>query len=188
MINRNVIPFMYQTIKQKTMKYSFYAILLVSIFLTSSCQTGPCSSKDNFLNSFEALVGEIQENKSDLTDNDWEQIESEFNQITKECYKKYKSDLTADEKKQYWENTASYYSEKYGGDMLSLIGAGTEQLTEFFDEEMQESLLEMKEELKNIFDDEFKEDLKSAVDELVGELGKFGKELKKGIDEIEVEK
>ena len=95
--------------------------------------------------------------------------------------------MSAEDKKDYWDQTATYYSEKYGDNLISALSGNSDELSQLFDDEMKEVLIDVKEELKKVFDEDFKEDVKKAIDEMISGLGKLGEELKEGIDKIEVE-
>ncbi len=171
------------------MKKLFTLSLLVAMtLLFSNCQQGPCSNKDKFLDSFDGFVSEVKQKSDELNDDSWVKLDEEFKEFTKVCYPKFKKELNGQEKKEYWANTASYYSEKYDGDILSALGQNSSEIGKMLESELGEAFEELQTELKNIFDEDFKDDLKGAIDEMMEGLGELGEELKKGIDEINTEK
>ncbi len=170
------------------MKFLFTSILITAIVLQfSSCSQGPCNSKSAFIESYQGFIGELKEKSDNISDEQWDQLDAEFQEFTKVCYKKFREEMSMDEKTEYWDQTASYYAEKYGDNLLSALNENSEEFSQLFDEEMKVAIKDLGDELKKVFDEDFKNDVKKAIDDVISGLGKLGEELKEGIDKIEVE-
>ena len=161
--------------------------LVLLVFQLTSCATGPCSSKTGFMESYQGFVSELKDKSDEISDDEWDRLDAEFQEYTKVCFKKFREDMSSDDKKEYWEQTASYYSEKYGDNLISALSENSDELSQLFDDEMKEVIKDVGKELKKVFDEDFKDDVKKAIDEMISGLGKLGEELKEGIDKIEVE-
>jgi len=175
------------------------AISLVCL-IAVSCSTGPCSSKGYFLNEFEAFVNRIGEMEADLTEADWDAKDEEYEVYTRQCYPKFKGDLTSEESRLYNKLTMKYKGYKTGGDVMNIIRGGLKglsgilsgetknlegNLTDFIDQFKENG--EFNDLIKQL-KDEFQDggEIKTTLDELKKEFQDDGK-FKQAIDELKGE-
>ncbi len=165
-----------------------------------SCSTGPCSSKGYFLNDFEAFVDRIGEMEDDLSDADWKSMDEEYEVYTRQCYPKFKSELTDEEARLYNKLTLKYKGYKTGGDVMNLIKDGLKGLSGFLNGEsenlegnLSQFINQFKEDgefnaLIKQLKDEFEEggEIKKTLEELKTEFEDDGK-FKQAIDELKKE-
>ena len=165
------------------MKYLLPLIVITLLFTFSACSTGPCSSKGYFLNEFEAFVDRIGEMEEDLSDQDWESKDKEFEVYTRQCYPKFKADFTDEEAKLYSKLTLKYKGYKTGGDVMNIIKGGIKGLSNLLNGESEN--LE-----SNISDfiDQFKKDgdFNRIIEQVKGELDEGG-DLRETLEELKSE-
>jgi|GEM_PF-3144619 len=163
------------------------AVLLIGI---SSCKA-PVDSKESYLKNYETFVNDIQKNKDDYSEKEWQEKDEEFKVFSDELYQKYNSELGIFE-----QIKIAKYAVTYGS--IRGVNALNKVLE---DEEIEKSI----EDLKRLWDDDLKDDLESAIkdikkvwdedlkDELEGKLGElktiledeeFQSELTKKVTEI----
>lgn len=91
-----------------------FALLSLSIFV-SSCSSNPCgSSKDSFVKSYTAFFEKIKANHKTMQPADWEKQDLKMRQMIKECVPKYKAELGLTEQKDFWIGTIRYFNARYG--------------------------------------------------------------------------
>ncbi len=78
------------------------------LILFTGCSFDECSSKKMFLKSFDKFVENVKDDHSDFTKEDWEIKDEEFKKLSEECYKKFESKLTDEERQQYFNNALQY--------------------------------------------------------------------------------
>ncbi len=78
------------------------------LILFTGCSFDECSSKKMFLKSFDNFIEDITENHSDFTKEDWKVKDEKFKKFSEECYKKFESKLTDEERQQYFNNALQY--------------------------------------------------------------------------------
>lgn len=115
-------------------------IPIVAILLLASCSfNNPCGQdKDQFLYNFHKFVKDIEDQELPYNDDHWEDLDVEFRKYTKECFPKYREELTRADKEEYYENTMTYYITKYGEGLANQYADDGEILFEQIGERIEE--------------------------------------------------
>ena len=89
--------------------------ILTFLLFTSCAFNNPCGNdKDQFLYNFHKFINDLEDQDLAYGDDTWQEKDAEFRTYTKECYPKYRDDLTRTDREEYYENTMTYYITKYG--------------------------------------------------------------------------
>ncbi len=151
-----------------------YFLLFFSFFFLCSCSLDTtCMSKESFLSNFDKFSKDLKENHELLEESDWMSIDQEFTNFVDNCYPKFKSDLSIEEKVSFFKNTLSYGYYKGSKD-----GSLDIDLKLDIEGELRDLSVQGKEELKNFIKKEFGADLETAIDDLIEGIKEIGEELK----------
>ncbi|NNE27538.1 MAG: hypothetical protein HKN09_11905 [Saprospiraceae bacterium] len=158
-------------------------IILLSSAIFTSCNQDPCFTKDQFLGSFENLLTEVQQSE-ELTDNSKSSYEQRYEDIVNNCYKKYKGDLTLDEKQEFWKSSLKLYMTLYENNISELMDdADNDPFKQYVKAEIEEIIkdsgMSFMADVSEILEDE----LPKIIEELVGGLEKIGEDLLKLFEE-----
>lgn len=151
----------------------FFLILTASIFLAGCGLNTSCVSKDSFISNYEKFSADIKENYEKLSIEDWTSIDEEFTSYVDVCYPKFKSELSLEEKVNFFKNTLSYGYYKGTKD-----GKIDIDLKLDLGDEMEEISIQGKEELEAFIKKEFGDDLESTIDDIVDGIKELGDEIK----------
>ncbi len=157
-------------------------ILLLSLVIIGvSCNTPQvkCPNKKSFLNSFEDFVSDVKEHYRDISINDWESIDKEFELYADQCYEKYEDELSIGEKVDFVKNTLTYayYKGKVDGD----IDIDLSDL--HISEDLEDISIESKEELEKFIKEELGQDIEEALDDLMDGMKDISEEIKNWLKE-----
>jgi len=131
-------------------------------------------SKDAFFTGYEKLVKDVENHHDKLDESDWVDIDEEFKTYVEVCYPKYKTEMSAKEKINFWKQTISYGAHRgsASGDFLPDVNIDFQsELDELTDQGRDEVLSYLKEELQP--------DLETTIDEVVKEVEKLGEGIKR---------
>ncbi len=169
------------------------------LILFTGCSFDECSSKKMFLKSFDKFVENVKDDYSDFTKEDWEIKDEKFKKFSEECYKKFESKLTGEEREQFFKNTLEYtlYRVKFEipinlsdlnineiSKSLNLIGDKAQDFSEFL--EKLEKDEDFKKSLKNF--QKGLESLGKGMESLGKGFEKYMEDLEKAFDNIDKEK
>ena len=161
---------------------SISAILLFCVIITS-CTQDPCFTKDQFLGSFENLKTEIQESE-ELTENAKASYEQRYEDIVNNCYKKYKGDLTLDEKQEFWKSSLKIYMTLYEGEISKLMDdSDSDPFKQYVKSEVEEVIKDSGLSFIGDVSDILEEELPKLLEEVMGGLEKIGEDLLKLFEE-----
>ena len=184
-------------------------LTILTLGLLSCSALDPCQNKDLFIKKHTSFVEETLKHNEDYSEEDWKARDAEFDALINDCYTTIESEMTKDEKKEFWITNSQYLSYRVKENSLegieaftdlieSLSGNGVdlaEGLTETFGEDLKGTLEDFESDLKDVFDEdfkrkledvfdeEFKNDLKQTFEELGGKLKEMGEELKEIVEE-----
>ncbi len=163
------------------MRY-IYLLVISSCSLFFSCNSS-CLTKDSFVANFDEFVeASTQRHQSD---GDKTNTEKTFDSYTSECYEKFQTEMTNEEKVHFWKQTIRFKSHLY--DYSSLDQLLSPELQESLERDLETFTREGKEELVKIFRDEIAPDLNNAIDDVVKGIEEIGESLKGWLKEIEKE-
>lgn len=184
-------------------------LTLLAFSLISCSAFDPCQNKDLFIQKHKSFVEETVKNVNKYSENDWEARDTEFDSLINDCYSNVESDMTKEQKKEFWLTNSKYLSLRVKENSLEGVEALTdlieslsdngsdiaEGLQEAFGDDLKETLIDFEDDLKDIFDEDFKRkmedifdedfknDLKDAFEDLGGKLKEMGDELKEIVEE-----
>lgn len=153
-------------------------ISVSTIFLLQSCNKDSCATKSGFLESFEAFSKEYDENKADLDEEKKMEYENRYRDIVNNCYKKFKDEMSLEEKQGFWKQSLSFYMNRYDGQFSANL---LEKLDDPFNQYLKEEVVEIIKEsgltyvlsLQSIVKDE----LPKLMELFSDEIEKFGQQL-----------
>jgi hypothetical protein len=82
-----------------------FICFFISVFIFISCAP---QSKESYLKRYDSFIEEVNKNRSQYTNEDWEKKNTEFNQFANEWYKKFKDDLTLQDELKLATNEIKY--------------------------------------------------------------------------------
>ena len=153
-------------------------LVLFLVVVLASCNP-KCINKDAFLTGFDTFSEDVKTHYKKLEEKDWTNIDQEFKEYVEVCYPKFKEDLSAVEKVDFWKDVLSYGF--YRGD-----NQGEYQLDIDLDleQEMKELTDQGRVELEQFIRDEIQPDLENAIDNIVNEVESLGNQLKEWLDNL----
>lgn len=180
--------------------------LFISFSLCASCSIAPCGGVDKFLAKHEKFVNSIVDQKEDLTDEDWEELDTDFDDMNDNCYEALKPKMTKTQKRAYAKQNAKYAMLKVEHNMeefdfnFDQLGETISNVfDEDFEDDMNDMVLEISDELEDVFDEDFQnkiketfdEDFKETMKDAMGEIGEALKEageaLKDALEDVDID-
>ncbi len=164
------------------MKNSIVFVGLV-LLLVVSCTENPCGeSKTEFLGHFEAFCDKIPTEEKHFSDAEWVEYDEAFKKYVEECYKLHETDLTIGEKKQFWTKTANFYYRRYGASVANEVLDKSHPVYK----ELKNYLAELENDPNGAFKDILNQlggkEMKELLNEVSGDVEKWGKKLEKILD------
>jgi len=156
-----------------------YLIVLLSLLITSCNFETSCVSKDAFFTNFNKFIKDVEDHHEKLEESDWVDIDTEFKTYVESCYPKFKSDMSAAEKVNFWKHTISY-----GIHRGSTIGRFHLDVDIDYEQEVNELTAQGRKEIELYIREELKPDLDNTIDGVVKEVEKLGDELKNWLDNL----
>lgn len=161
-------------------KITLFAFILTSSF--TSCLNLSCTSKSKFVQSYNSFIKDVE--KLDEEGKNLETTDKEFDSYSKECYTKFREEMTLKERKDFWSNTLKYYVMRYGnlGDAMDdaesrFSAVASEDFNDFINSSGQE--------IKKLFKDQLGPKLKDGLDKLLNKAKEANEILKKEIDNLD---
>lgn len=153
----------------------FILIVAIAIF---SCKSDPCSSKEGFLESFANFNTEFENKKTDLSEENLVEYEERFQNIVNTCYKKFKPDMTIEERQDFWKGALSFYVSRYEGEFsLDLSDKMDDPFFQYMKNEVMELVKESGVGYLLSLQKVFKDELPKLMELFSSEIENFGKEL-----------
>jgi len=100
---------------------SILCLLVINLLFLQSCSTDKCSTKDSFVEHFEAFAKEFEEKKAKLDEEEKKAYELRYQDIVNNCYKKFKTEMSLQEKQDFWKQSLGFYVARYDGQFSSML-------------------------------------------------------------------
>lgn len=114
-------------------------IILVSLLQFYSCKPDPCATKEGFLQSFEAFQTDYEEVSAKMDTTLRAEYDDRFRGMVNTCYKKYKPEMSLEEKQEFWKKSLKYYMKRYDGEVdLDLSEALDDPFNQYIKDEVVE--------------------------------------------------
>ena len=162
------------------MQLKFSIISLV--FLVSSCNYIHCPSKDAFLDSYETFVLKVEQKRLDKA-KDWSADEKIFEDYADRCYEEYKYEFTIEDKSRFWTSTLKYYYNRYNGNLDEAFKNVTEKLSNDFEKDFNQILMNGDKEIMNMAKELFRDDIIKGVDDVLEVIIDVGEKIKESLEE-----
>jgi len=156
--------------------------LLGALFFTS-CQQDLCFTKDQFLDSYDAFIKELDEADDDISDNMKKDFEDRFQSLVENCYKQHKPDLTLKEKQEFWKSSVKYYVAKEGNEITIKLSKPESDFEKYVEAEIKEVLEESGGVFFRTLEKIMEENIPDLIDNVAKELEKFAEDLEKAFEE-----
>lgn len=152
------------------------------LLLLSSCDFNTsCLSKEAFIKSYDRLLVDIESHHKDLKSEDWVSIDEEFTSFTKQCYTKFKTDMSVEERVSFWKNTLKYQA--YRSEDIDFDNLLSEDMKLQLKEDMKELSVQGQKEIENFIQNELAPELENVIDEVVDGIKEIGDQLKELLKE-----
>jgi hypothetical protein len=164
--------------------YNTALIVLALSISFISCQQDACYNKNQFVNSYKAFFDEFEKNSDDLSKTDKKQYEVRYEKLLENCYKNFKSELSYDERKEFWKSSISFYLEKEGGIFNIRFNEinDDDPLKKYIIAEIEEMSDSTTHEFADFLETVLDEELPDLIDSFVDKVGELGDELKKSLE------
>ena len=164
--------------------------LLILIVGLSGCYK-TIDTKESYLKEYKSFVDEVKTNKNSYSEEDWKKKDETFDRFSKELYDKLENELTFFEQARVARYSIIYGSTRGIKALDKALEDGEiedaiDDLTEYFDKDLEKDIDNVVKDLKEIWDEELKDDLSEKLKELKTKLedDKFREDLNDKIDEI----
>jgi len=159
----------------------FKALLFMGVWtllLFQSCKQDSCSTKSSFLEHFDSFTSEFDTKKADLIEESKLEYENRYKDMVNNCYKKFKADMTLEEKQNFWKKSLSFYVDRYDGQFSTEL---VKNLDDPFNQYIKDEMIELVKESGMTFifslQSIVKDELPKLMEVFSSEVEKFGKEL-----------
>ncbi|MBT8233274.1 MAG: hypothetical protein HKO66_01050 [Saprospiraceae bacterium] len=165
------------------MKFSTFILALLSLSIIISCSPDPCYTKEQFLDTYNEFVKEVENKKEDISDEEQLAYEKRFESIVESCYKKYRSSLTLKERQDFWKSAVKYYIAKEGEDLTLSISTKDDPFQEYVKEEIKDVIKDSSTTILGKLENMLSDSLPNVIDKLVEGFEEFGEDLKDVLEE-----
>lgn len=162
--------------------YLIFSIVIGALLFTS-CQQDLCFTKDQFLDSYNTFIKELEEEKDDITDTEKKTYEGRFQSLVENCYKKYKSELTLEERQEFWKSSVKYYVAKEGDELTIKLSSKETEFEQYVEAEIKEVLEESGTVFFKSLEKIMEKNLPKLIDNVAKELEKFAEGLEEAFEE-----
>lgn len=119
------------------MRLLLSSIVFLTLFQFFSCKEDPCSTKDGFLESFDTFITEYDKASTEMDTTLRADYDQRFRGIVNNCYKKFKPDMSLEEKQEFWKKSLRYYMGKYEGSVdLNLSSVMDDPFNQYIKDEV----------------------------------------------------
>ena len=166
----------------------FFNLIISSMVLMlgiSSCSQDACSTKDQFVDSSNAFFEEFKEKSSDLSKKDISAYEERYENLLENCYKKFKDDMSIDERRDFWRSTINFYINKEGGVFNLKFNGDYEDdpVRKYIIDEFEEMSDSTAQEFSQFLEDLLEDELPNLIDSFVDKVEEIGEEIKNSLEE-----
>ena len=154
--------------------------LLITSFL-ASCTIDVCSSKRMYVNAYDQFMRKVEKKNDQFTENQWKEMDEQFERFSGECFDQWEGDLTKEEKKQIIRHNLKYVVLRVKSELpFDLSKEDEAKVNEFLDEVDFEDFKDKGEELRKMWNDFDKTKFEEAAEE----FGKGFEKLEKAFEEL----
>lgn len=166
-------------LKFQLMKFTtVFSLLLMCLLCLQACKQDSCASKSGFLEHFDGFASEFEKKQGELDDATKLDYENRYKDIVNNCYKKFKADLTLEEKQDFWKKSLAFYVKRYEGQFSTEL---MKNIDDPFNQYLKEEVVELVKESGMTFifslQSIVKDELPKLMELFSSEIEKFGKEL-----------
>jgi len=158
----------------KLHKLLMLALVVIGI---SACQLDPCMDKAGFEKAYSEFIEDVTNQEPDQKV-DWVKYDAKFERFIKECYQRHESEMTLNDKKQFWTKSMAYYHEKYGDDFYLKLNEKDDPLATHMKAEIEKVFSATGQDVLAYIKEVYGKDIESSIDQVVKEIEKIGEELK----------
>ena len=167
-----------------------FFVFLLFIVGFSSCKN-TIDTKEEYLEEYELFIEGIKKKKDSYSEEQWKQTDEKFAKFNEELYNQFENELSFLEQARI-AKYALVYSTTRGIKALNRaledgkVENAIDEMTDFFDKDLQNDLDNVISDLKELWDDELKDELSEKLEEIKLKLEdeKFRDDLSNRIDEI----
>jgi len=156
---------------------------IFSILLFSSCQKDLCFTKDQFLDSYNSFITELEKVNDEITEKEKEEYEQRFKSIVEQCYKKYKPELSLKERQDFWKESVKYYVVKEGNEININLSSLETEFEKYVESEIQEIIEDSGTAFFNSLEEIMEDNLPKFLNSVAKEIEKFADDLEKAFEE-----
>lgn len=166
------------------MKSIIATLLIGSLILLTGCKQDGCSSKQKFLDSFDAFLSEFQSaaESTELSEADKLAYEDRYKALVNDCYKKYKPELTLKQRQEFWKGSLRFILDRFDGEVDLNF---KDQMDDPFNQYVKEELVGLVQDSGLSFllslQDVFKDDLPRLMETFSEEFQQIGKGFLEGL-------
>lgn len=154
--------------KQKDLFLNLFFKITILFFFALVISCSP-QSKESYLENYKEFMSNISDENNEYTEEDWIEMDGEYEKYSVELYEQYQDDLTLQEQILLTKYTIQYKLARFKEDSSVLM--------DLFNEKDYHKL---KEQIKYYSDNDMDEDIKT----LVKEADEIGMEASKALDDI----
>lgn len=166
-------------------------ITLAALILLStlySCEP-PINSKESYLKEYRAFIDEIKEDKDTYSEEEWKEKDKEFKKFSEELYGQYESELGWSEQLRVGKYAVVYGTSRGAsalGDAIKEGGGILGEISEIFDEDLENDLNEVIGDLKQVWDEDLRGEIEDKLEKVKEQLEdeEFQGDIKAKIEEI----
>lgn len=119
---------------------------------------------------------DFEKNNDNYNASDWESKDKKVQNFVNNCYKELSSDMTSDEKVQFWTKYVKYMLVRHTKSAFKAIEIEDESSDVDIFDEISISIEEA--DLEKLLKEMYGDDLENAVDDVLKEINKWGDQLK----------
>ena len=160
----------------------FFSFILSALFFTS-CQQDFFFTKDQFIDSYDTFIKEMEKKGEDISEKEKSDYEARFKNIVETCYKKYKPELSLKEKQNFWKSSVKYYVAKEGNEISITLSASETEFEKYVESEVKEVLEQSGTAFFNSLEKIMNDNLPKLIDNVAKEFEKFADDLEKAFEE-----
>lgn len=97
------------------MRLLISSIVFLTVFQFFACKEDPCATKEGFLQSFDTFITDYEAASANMDTTLRAEYDERFKGMVNTCYKKFKPDMSLEEKQEFWKKSLKYYMGKYEG-------------------------------------------------------------------------
>ena len=161
---------------------------MVCLFAISSCNISPCPDKEAFIKKSDEFFKEYDKAYDEIDENKREKFQVDFDALIEDCYKKFKEEMTLVEKQSFWKDAFVFLAKNNSRKSEKGFSFDSDEfdLDPYVEAELEEVLKESGENFAESIEGILEVQLPKVIDKVVDEIGKLGDELKKALENIEI--